>query len=98
MTVITKPEEKFANLIAVYPNPVTNNRVSVQFNKVPHGDYLVELLDIVGRRVTTRQVTINNETQVQPLSLSDGSAKGIYMIKVYDGTKQSVFTQKVVVQ
>ena len=98
MAIITKAEEKFSNLIAVYPNPVTSNRFSVQFNKVPQGDYTVELLDVVGRSITARKVTINHETQLQPLSLSQGSAKGIYMVKVYDAKNQSVFTQKVVVQ
>jgi hypothetical protein len=98
IAIITKPEEKFSKLIAVYPNPVTSNRFSVQFNKVPHGDYVVELLDVLGRSVTTRKITINNVIQVQPLSISEGYTKGIYMVKVYDINNQSVFTQKVVVQ
>lgn len=98
IATITRPEEKFSKLIAVYPNPVTSNRISVQFNKVPQGDYTVELTDALGRSVMLRRITINNETQIQPLSLGEGSSKGIYMVKVYDVEKQSVFTQKVVVQ
>ena len=98
ITTIPRAEEKFSKLIAVYPNPVTTNRISVQFNKVPQGDYTVELTDVIGRSVMQRRITINNEVQVQPLSLSEGSAKGVYMVKVYDAGKQSVFTQKVVVQ
>jgi hypothetical protein len=98
VTLISRLEEKFSKLIAVYPNPVTNNRISVQFNKVPHGDYTVELTDVLGRSVMQRKISINNEQQVQPLSLSEGNSKGIYMVKVYDVEKQSVFTQKVVVQ
>lgn len=98
IAVTARPEEKFSKLIAVYPNPVTTSHISVQFNKVPQGDYVVELLDVLGRSVTARKLTINNETQVQPLSISKGSAKGVYMVKVYDINNQSVFTQKVVVQ
>jgi hypothetical protein len=98
VALITRLEEKFSKLIAVYPNPVTSNRISVQFNKVPHGDYTVELTDVLGRSVMQRKISINNEQQVQPLSLSEGNSKGIYMVKVYDVEKQSVFTQKVVVQ
>ena len=98
IATIPRAEEKFSKLIAVYPNPVTTNRISVQFNKVPQGDYTVELTDVIGRRVMQKRITINNEVQVQPLSLSEGSAKGVYMVKVYDTEKQSVFTQKVVVQ
>ncbi|HYO21936.1 MAG TPA: T9SS type A sorting domain-containing protein [Flavisolibacter sp.] len=98
IATITRAEEKFSKLIAVYPNPVTSNRISVQFNKVPQGDYVVELLDVLGRSVTARKLTINNETQVQPISLKEGSTKGVYMVKVYDINNQSVFTQKVLVQ
>jgi hypothetical protein len=98
IATIPRAEEKFSKLIAVYPNPVTTNRISVQFNKVPQGDYTVELTDVIGRSVMQKRITINNEVQVQPLSLSEGSAKGVYMVKVYDTDKQSVFTQKVVVQ
>lgn len=97
IATITRAEEKFSKLIAVYPNPVTSNRISVQFNKVPQGDYVVELLDVLGRSVTARKLTINNETQVQPISLKEGSTKGVYMVKVYDINNQSVFTQKVLV-
>lgn len=98
IATITRPEEKFSKLIAVYPNPVTSNRISVQFNKVPQGDYTVELTDALGRSVHQRRITINNEVQIQPFTLSEGASKGIYMVKVYDVDKQSVFTQKVVVQ
>jgi hypothetical protein len=98
IATITRPEEKFSKLIAVYPNPVTSNRISVQFSKVPQGDYTVELTDVIGRSVVQRRITINNEVQIQPLTLSEGSSKGVYMVKVYDAEKQSVFTQKVVVQ
>ena len=98
ITTIPRAEEKFSKLIGVYPNPVTANRISVQFNKVPKGDYTVELTDVIGRSVMQKRITINNEVQVQPFSLSEGSAKGVYMVKVYDIDKQSVFTQKVVVQ
>jgi hypothetical protein len=45
-----------------------------------------------------KRLTINNETQVQVLPLNESNSKGIYMVKVYDVEKQSVFTQKVVVQ
>ena len=98
IATITRPEEKFSKLIAVYPNPVTANRVSVQFNKVPQGDYTVELTDAMGRSVMQKRIVINNEVQVQPLTLTEGAAKGVYLVKVYDAEKQSVFTQKVIVQ
>lgn len=95
---ITRSQEKFSKLIAVYPNPVTGNRISIQFSKVPHGDYTIELTDVLGRSIALKKVAINTEGQTQVLPLAESNSKGIYMVKVYDLEKQSVFTQKVVVQ
>ena len=92
------PEDKFSKLIAVYPNPVTSNRISVRFSKVPQGDYTIELTDVMGRSVLLKSITISNESEVQSLPLKEGAAKGVYMVKVYDVSKGSVFTQKVLVQ
>ena len=93
-----RPTDKFANLIGVYPNPVTTSQITVQFSKVPAGNYTVELRDVLGRSVFQSRVVINGESQTQTFQLDPANAKGIYMIKVFDFARQSVFTQKVVVQ
>jgi hypothetical protein len=93
-----RPTDKFAQQIAVYPNPVTSSQITVQFNKVPNGNYTVELRDVLGRSVFQKKITINSENQVQGFQLNESNAKGVYMIKVFDNFSQSVFTQKVVVQ
>lgn len=93
-----RTDEKFANLIAVYPNPVRENQVTVQFNKLPAGNYTVELRDALGRSVLQKKISINSETQTQTLSLTQSNSRGVYMIKVFDAQNQSVFTQKVVVE
>jgi hypothetical protein len=96
--LITAPTDKFAKLISVYPNPVTTNRIAVQFNKVPAGDYILELRDMLGRSVLQRKTTVSTQNQLQVLPLSEGNAKGLYMVKVFDAGKQAVFTQKIMVQ
>ncbi len=90
--------DKFAKLIAVYPNPVTNDNITIQFNKVPNGDYTIELTDVLGRSVMQKRVTVNMEDQTQSLIISRSHARGTYLVKVFDREKQSVFTQKVLVQ
>jgi len=95
---LIRPEEKFANVIAVYPNPVTTNAIKLQFTKVPAGNYTVELRDILGRTVMQRKVTVETENQTQELKLDRRNTNGIYMVKVFDAMSQSVFTQKLVVQ
>jgi hypothetical protein len=89
---------KFSRVISVYPNPVTNDNVTIQFNKVPDGDYVIELIDVFGRTVMQRTVAVNNEDQVQNLAISRSYARGTYLVKVFDRTARAVFTQKVLVQ
>lgn len=96
--LISRLEEKFSKQISVYPNPVTVNYMTIQFSKVPLGDYTIELTDVLGRSVMKKLITVGSEMQSQALPLDPANSKGIYMVKVYDGDKQSVFTQKVVVQ
>jgi len=95
---LIRPSDKFASLIAVYPNPVTGNNISIQFNKVPAGNYMLELRDVLGRSVMQRKISVNGESQTQGFQLNEKNARGVYMVKVFDVTNQSVFTQKVVVQ
>jgi len=92
------PEEKLANSIAVYPNPVTTSTIRLQFTKVPAGNYTVELRDVLGRRVMERKIAIESDYQTQELKLDRRNTNGVYMVKVFDGNNQSVFTQKLVVQ
>jgi hypothetical protein len=91
-------EEIYSRLITVYPNPVTSNNVTIQFNKVPNGDYIIDLIDALGRSVMKKRVTVTDKDQVQSLSIKSTDARGSYLVKVFDASARSVFTQKVLVQ
>lgn len=95
---LIRPEEKFANLIAVYPNPVLTNTIKLQFNKVPAGNYTIELRDVLGRTVMQKKISVEDENEMQELKLNKHNSSGIYMVKLFDGSNRSVFTQKLVVQ
>ena len=84
--------------INLYPNPVLNHRFTVQFSKIPSGDYMLELVDANGHRLQQRQVTIAAEMQTQELTLPAATAKGMYLLRVVDRSRQSVFQQKIMVQ
>lgn len=95
---MVRPEDKFANQISVYPNPVTNNTIRLQFNKVPAGNYVVELRDALGRTVMQRKISLTTDNQTQELKLDKHNAGGIYLVKLVDGSNHPVFTQKLLVQ
>ncbi|TAL42201.1 MAG: T9SS type A sorting domain-containing protein [Chitinophagaceae bacterium] len=92
------PGNIVADKIMIYPNPVTNNQFIIQFGKIPAGNYNVDLTDVMGRTVLRRTVNISAEDQVETVSISPASAKGVYLVKVIDQNSKSVFTQKLVVQ
>lgn len=92
---------KAANLpekVMIYPNPVTNDQFTIQFGKIPAGNYNIELTDVTGRIVMRQEVDISYEDQAETVSLKKASAKGVYLVKVIDKDSKSIFTQKLVVQ
>lgn len=95
---LVRAEEKYSNEISVYPNPVTTSVIKLQFNSVKPGNYTVELRDVLGRTVNQKKISIEAENQTQEIKFDRRNANGVYMVKVFDGTNRSVFTQKLVVQ
>jgi hypothetical protein len=105
LSVAKKPEMQtiaangiVSNSVQVYPNPVTEKRFTMQFAKLPAGDYMVDVTDVSGKTLLQRRVTINAPQQTQTMTLPSSTAKGMYLVKVSDRSNKSVFEQKVAVQ
>ena len=86
------------NGISVYPNPVTNGVVRLSFAEQPSGRYQVQLLDISGRLITSKDVTINGESQLEEFRFPELSVKGNYLIRVSSEVNKVNVTNKIVVQ
>jgi len=86
------------NRIQVYPNPVLNNKFLVQFNQLEQGNYTIQLVDVAGRQVLQKLVNISGDNQTQDININSLAARGVYMVKVTDHNKRSVFSTKIVVQ
>lgn len=84
--------------IAVYPNPVINGVVRLQFTNQPPGRYQVQLMDVAGKLVSAKAVTVNNKTQLEEFPLPRLLAGGDYIVKVVGQNKAVSFSQKIVVQ
>lgn len=83
--------------IQVYPNPVTENRFTVQFN-LPEGKYTVQLNDVMGRLVSRTKTNIIGEGQTENFQLPALSGKGVYLVKVIDHNNKTVLIKKILVQ
>lgn len=55
-------------------------------------------MDISGKIMTTKSVTINGETQTENFALTPSIAKGTYVIKVVDENNKVIGVNNVVVQ
>ena len=82
----------------VFPNPVTASTFAVLFDNQKAGDYSITLTDLSGRILQTQKVNIIKGAQTAKISLLSRPSRGMYMVKVYDDSKQIVFTEKVLIQ
>lgn len=98
IATIKSPVSKYSSLVQVYPNPVTNSRFTLEFNKINTGSYTVVVNNVAGLSVSKRSLVVNSENQVQPITLPVSSAKGVYLVRVLDNNKKAVYEQKIMVQ
>ncbi len=92
-------EEEIAGKgIAVYPNPVSNGMVRLDFAGQPAGKYQVQLVDLSGRVISTKEVNIGSSKQIEEFRLPEQVAKGNYLVKIFNDANKVSVTNKLVVQ
>lgn len=84
---------KTENAISVYPNPATSF-VNIKIAEAAVGATLIELTDLSGRIVSSVSVGSIKKGQIISYDITS-VAKGVYLIKVRNGEKQSL--QKLVI-
>jgi hypothetical protein len=82
----------------VYPNPVTEGSVRLYFNNQQAGRYKVQLVDLTGRVLSEQVINIANRVQVEEMQLDPKFARGVYIVKLLDGMKKELFTDKIMIQ
>ena len=86
------------NGISIYPNPVTNGFVKVSFADQPAGKYHVDLIDIAGKLIQSKEVNINSKMQIEEVRIPGSLSGGSYLLKVTGADNKVTFTNKLVVQ
>lgn len=72
--------------VKVYPNPVTDKKMSILFTGQPKGIYEVQLLAANGQLVYSGAVNIQDDNSVQDINLGSSVAAGSYLLKITTGT------------
>ena len=82
--------------IQLFPNPVTNNQFTIQFN-LPEGKYTVEVKDVLGRQVRQTTANVLGKGQAKTLNIPAASSKGFYLVQVIDQNNKTVYRKKILV-
>jgi hypothetical protein len=83
--------------ITVYPNPVINNTMNLQFSDEPLGNYQANLFNSDGQIVYSKDISVTSNNTAQVLSLQSTLAKGNYELKI-KGPGDVENIQKIIVE
>ncbi|MDB5221750.1 MAG: hypothetical protein JWN83_417 [Chitinophagaceae bacterium] len=83
--------------ISIYPNPVFGSQFKVTFDNRATGEYNIAVTDIQGKVIMSKQVFVKSAGQVETIQMKTKPANGMYLIKVTNANKKSVFADKIVI-
>ena len=66
--------------IAVYPNPMVGNQLSLTLQNVHSGNYDLYLLDMTGRKIALQNIAHSGNDVVIQINLGKHISKGIYRL------------------
>ena len=83
------------NKIDIYPNPVTQNTMNITFDNGMQGLYDLQLVDVSGKNAVQQEVPIGVRGQIATIKIDPRIARGIYMVKVLNKNKKTVYAGKI---
>jgi hypothetical protein len=86
------------NRILIFPNPVLNDEISIQFNEMEPDNYTIQLTSELGGKVIQQKATISAHTQTEIMHIPRNAAQGFYYLRILDGRNNVVGTQKLVLE
>lgn len=84
--------------VSVYPNPVTTNLLRVRFDNLPGGDYHVKLTNISGEIICSKDYTLLKGLKEVVFSIPKATAKGSYLLTVYNNENKGLNSIGIIVQ
>lgn len=68
--------------INIYPNPVINNTIALQFTSLPKGIYSLRLVSSTGQALYTTTINHNSNSSTQTITPTVNLAKGNYYLEI----------------
>jgi len=66
----------------IYPNPVRNSTVNLKLTNALSGSYIVNIYNLAGKKVATKQINHSGGTANYGLTLDNNLANGLYKVSV----------------
>ena len=82
--------------VAIYPNPVFQQAITLQVNDMNRGNYALELYNQAGQLVYTKTIHHEGGSVTRSISLPAGLAKGVYSVRFRMDKK--AFNQLLIIQ
>jgi len=68
--------------ITIYPNPITDGMIHLQFTNMPEGKYKIRLLNKLGQVILQKQITRANGNGTELIKWDYNLAHGMYQLEV----------------
>ena len=85
-----------SNQMDVFPNPATN-KVSLQFKQEVNGEFRVDIVNLAGQRVFSRDMTLS-KTRSAPLQLNNPPSPGMYYVRATNKRTGAVYINKLIMK
>ena len=83
----------------IYPNPVRNSTVNLKLTNAVSGSYLVNIYNIVGKKVATKQIEHSGGSANYGLTLDTNLANGLYKVSVLSANSgKAVYETSLLIQ
>ncbi|MFT3908127.1 MAG: T9SS type A sorting domain-containing protein [Ferruginibacter sp.] len=79
--------------ITIYPNPVVDKIMNVEFINQEKGIYQLDLIDVLGQTVYSNSITVNGNNLVESIQLGKSIAAGNYQLKMIVPGKKAIIKQ-----
>lgn len=80
LSIDQHPRSSIGN-VTIYPNPLPDNNLTIQTQGFKNGNYVLDIIDILGKTVCTKHLLIDSKTDIHKLSL-DFLPTGSYILNI----------------
>lgn len=78
--------------VEVYPNPVQGNRLTVEFDHVDKGKYMLHVYNHTGQQIFRKEIDHQGGSATQTIELSQALSTGIYRLRIVNKDREFTWT------